>query len=254
VKLAIKRKRPGKFDTEKGEIVFIHGTGSNSQMWRHQVPFFLERGYSCTLIDLRGHGDTPEPGEKTSLRVHADDLAETLLQGSTNLPAYFVGHSLGAIIAVFLAQEKPEWFKTIFAASLPGTVSPVVVQAYRMFLNGPMQTVRRSGLHSHLAWRERTLFEMDEFTMREIADEFGSIDLRNMVRTTKCPIHFAAGRFDPVARYSEIMKMHAERKGSDLKVFNWGGHNFMDTRASEFNDWILKLIEIPYVQQSKAAT
>ncbi|PWT99795.1 MAG: hypothetical protein C5B53_04935 [Candidatus Melainabacteria bacterium] len=242
MKLASKSEGPDKADAKKGDIVFIHGTGSNSQMWRNQVPFFVERGYRCILLDLRGHGGTEEPKMKTSLRVHADDVSETLSQKDLDTPAYFVGHSLGAIISVFLANEKPEWFKAIFAASLPGTVSPAVVLSFRMFYNGVLQSVRKSGLHSQLAWRERTLFEMDEFTLKEIADEFGSIDLRDKVRSLKCPVHFATGRFDPVARYPQVKQMHSELAGSTLKVFNWGGHNFMDASAGEFNDWIFSYL------------
>ena len=242
MKLASKSEGPDKAGAKKGDIVFIHGTGSNSQMWRHQVPFFVERGYRCILLDLRGHGETAEPKMKTSLRVHADDVTETLSQSNLDMPAYFVGHSLGAIISVFLANERPEWFKAIFAASMPGTVSPAVVLSFRMFYKGVLKSVRRSGLHSQLAWRERTLFEMDEFTLKEIADEFGSIDLKDTVRSVKCPVHFAAGRFDPVARYSQVRQMHAQLAGSTLKVFNWGGHNFMDASAEEFNHWIINHI------------
>jgi pimeloyl-ACP methyl ester carboxylesterase len=242
VKLSFNREKPRNSDTAKSEIVFIHGTGSNSQMWQNQVPFFVEQGYPCTLLDLRGHGGTPEPREKTSLRVHADDVVETLSHAEVRLPAYFVGHSLGAIISVFLACEKPELFKSIFAVSLPGTVSPAVVQAFRVFLSGPLQSIRKSGLHKHLAWRERTLFEMDKFTLSEIADEFGSMDLRSSVADLKCPVHFAVGRFDPVASCAEVQKMQAGLKGSSLEIFEWAGHNFMDASAKEFNNWLFKHI------------
>jgi hypothetical protein len=39
--------------------------------------------------------------------------------------------------------------------------------------------------------------------------------------------------------------MHADLKNSTLKVFNLGGHNFMDASADEFNEWILKYIVDP---------
>lgn len=246
--LAFQRKQAA---PTKSEIVFIHGTGSNSQMWSRQLPFFLERGYGCTLLDLRGHGQSPDPKEKTSLRIHAEDVLETLSNAQVKSPAYFVGHSLGAMIMVHLASEKPELFKTIFAASLPGKVSPAVVLAFRCFISGPLQAVRKSGFHRHLAWRERTLFEMDRFTLNEIADEFGTMDLSNTVSTLKCPVHFAAGRFDPVAQYAQIVRMHHGLDQSSLRVFEWGGHNFMDTRAPEFNNWILKHIESSHVHQSR---
>jgi pimeloyl-ACP methyl ester carboxylesterase len=244
VQLSFRKELPPQASerVKKRDIVFIHGTGSNSDMWKAQVPFFVERGHRLTLIDLRGHGNTPEPMEETSLRVHLDDVADTLSAAQVNLPAYFVGHSLGAIIPVFLARERPEWIETIFAASLPGKVLPPVVLSFRLFLNGPMQTMRKSGLHRRLAWRERTLFEMDRFTLSEIAEQFGKVDVLEAIGNVKCAIHFAAGRFDPVAPFWQVMAMQKRLKKSSLQVFEWGGHNFMDARPTEFNNWIDSLI------------
>jgi pimeloyl-ACP methyl ester carboxylesterase len=83
---------------------------------------------------------------------------------------------------------------------------------------------------------------MNEFTLNEIADQFGSMDLRDTVRSVKVPVHIAAGRFDPVARFPEVQRMHLELPGSTLKVFNLGGHNFMDASAAEFNNWIFSYL------------
>src|SRR5581483_5488532 len=104
---------------QKLDIVFIHGTGSNAKMWQSQVQFFTALGYACTLIDLRGHGQSDEPNERTDLNIHRQDLLETLQASDVRLPAYFIGHSLGAIVALDLAEKNPELVKAVFAACIP---------------------------------------------------------------------------------------------------------------------------------------
>jgi pimeloyl-ACP methyl ester carboxylesterase len=245
VKLSYVRElaKGGSRPSGKGEIIFIHGTGSNLAMWNQQVPFFLERGYNSTLVDLRGHGKTPEPGEDTSMRVHLNDVIETLEAAQTAFPAYFVGHSLGAMIAMSIAGERAELVDCVFAASLPGKILPAVVHSFNFLMKGPIQTLQASGIGRHFAWRERTLLEMREFTLKEIANQFGKMDLKSDYAQVKCPVHLAAGRFDPIAVYWEVRDIHSQMSNSTLTVFEWAGHNFMDADADKFNDWILAHME-----------
>lgn len=244
MKLSIRQEFPDEQSnsTGKKDIIFIHGTGSNSGMWKAQAPFFVKRGHRVTLIDLRGHGETPEPMEETSLDVHLNDLTHTLGEANVKFPAHFVGHSLGAIVAVYLARQKPEWIESILAASLPGKVFPPIVYAFQGFLNGPMQAIAASKMHKHLAWRERTLFEMKPFTLKEIARQFAKLDTRIAIPELRCSVHFATGRFDPIALFWQTMAMKRGLDNSSLKVFEWAGHNFMDARPDEFNDWILACV------------
>src|ERR1700722_16887377 len=89
-------------DRDKDPIVFLHGTGSNSIMWKNQISWFNKLGHPCVLIDLRGHGSSHEPYEKADLQTHLSDVEQTLQMNKISFPAYFVGHSLGSIIAVRL--------------------------------------------------------------------------------------------------------------------------------------------------------
>ncbi len=238
MKLAIKMVANSGQSPEKADFVFIHGTGSNSHMWDKQVNYLTALGHRCFLIDLRGHGETPEAFEKTDLLVHEQDVIETLSTSAVRFPAYFVGHSLGAILSITIARQKPEWVKVIFAASLPGKVLAPLPVLLKMFVRGPKQFLTRLGIHRNLAWRERTLFEMDPHTLDQIAINFGEIDLMSKPFGVRCPIHFAAGRFDPVALYWDVLAMHKKVPGSTLITFPWGGHNFMDADSDKFNKWI----------------
>jgi len=242
MKLAIKMLANSGQSLEKTDFVFIHGTGSNSHMWDKTAEYFAKLGHRCLLVDLRGHGETPERFEKTDLPVHEQDVIETLSASSVRFPAYFVGHSLGAILSITIAHQKPEWFKAIFAASLPGRVLKPLPILLKMFVRGPKQFLCKLGVHRTFAWRERTLFEMHPHTLDQIALNFGEIDLLSKPLSVSCPIHFAAGRFDPVALYWHVLDMHKKAPGSTLITFPWGGHNFMDADSDKFNKWIASYI------------
>ena len=82
----------------KSDIVFLHGTGSNARMWKNQVAFFTRLGHKCTLIYLRGHGQSHEPYEKTDLEVQRKDVLETLQNSKAYISclfcrAFFRGYS-----------------------------------------------------------------------------------------------------------------------------------------------------------------
>lgn len=232
--------------TGKVDIVLIHGTGSSYEMWSKQEDMLTKHGYRCFLLNLRGHGDTHEPGEPTNLAVHVADVLETLEHAGIQFPAVFLGHSLGSIISLHIAQTRPELTHTLLLAALPGKVYAPVAAAFKMFLNGPFEAIRARKFHEKMAWRERTLFNTPIHSLSQIVENFHNMDLLAEAVALECPVHMSAGRFDPVAPIDQIVKMHKSMPGSSLKIFDLAGHNFMDYNTHSFNDWILeKLGEQP---------
>lgn len=83
-------------------VVLLHGVGLDRTMWARCLPALAAR-HRVTLVDLRGHGESPRAAAGVSLEELAADVA-ALLEGPTHL----VGFSLGALIAQQLALVKPE--------------------------------------------------------------------------------------------------------------------------------------------------
>lgn len=220
------------------DVVLIHGTGSNGDMWQKQVEYLVDRGHRCIVPDLRGHGRTEEPGQRTDLEVHLEDITETLRLIDIAYPAVFVGHSLGAIISLTLAERQPDYFQRIFAAAVPGRVLKPMEHAFRWFLNGPYHSLRDSDFHARLPWRERTLLSTSHHTLEQIVDNFADLSLVDRPLNVSCPVHFAVGRFDPVAPYFYVKKLHESLPQSTLKVYEWSGHNFMDLKHKSFYSWL----------------
>lgn len=61
-------------DNEKPSVIFLHGSGANSQMWSGHI-IALQDTFNCIAPDLPGHGS--RRGDKwTSLEDVADSVAD----------------------------------------------------------------------------------------------------------------------------------------------------------------------------------
>lgn len=222
----------------KSDVVLIHGTGSSGQMWQTQVDYLNHLGHNCYNIDLRGHGSSGEPGDPADLIVHAADVAETLGEIGLNGPAVFVGHSLGAIISVSLAESQSDMVKAVFAAGLPGRVLKPMSLAFRMFMGTGYDAIKKSGMHEKWAFRPRTLINTERHALEQILQNFESVDLLTSPPKLSCPLHLAAGRFDPIAPCHYAIRLHKAMPDSTLTIFEMAGHNFMDMYPEKFNQWL----------------
>lgn len=227
-------------DSQPRDIVLLHGTGARAEMWSRQIDALTSAGYRCIVPDLRGHGDTEEPRTAATLAAHLEDVLETLATVEMRFPAPFVGHSLGAMISMTLAEQQSSLVSQVFAVSLPGRVPKVTRSAFKFFLNGPYHSIKNSPIHSRLGWRERVLLDTDHFTLNEVVRNFETVNFAaSLPQVTHCPVHFAVGRLDPIAVWTQVEAMHKMLPNSTFHVFEFAAHNCMDTHPVQFNKWLL---------------
>ena len=227
----------------KGTAVLIHGTGARAEMWNPQIKLLCDAGWYCLLPDLRGHGETIEPGESADISVHLQDILDTLCDYDVEYPATFIGHSLGAIISLELAAQKPEMVKKILAVSMPGKVPELTVSAFRALLGWPYHALKDSVIHRNLGWRERVLIDTNHYSLNQVVENFAGLNYVDNVPRVKCPVHFAVGRLDPVAPWHHVETMHKALPGSTLQVIEWAAHNCMDSQPDAFNRWFMDCME-----------
>ena len=223
----------------KGTVVLIHGTGARAEMWNPQIKLLVDRGWHCLVPDLRGHGESVEPEESANISVHLQDILDTLDEHHIEFPVTFVGHSLGAIISMELAAQRPELFKQVLAVSMPGRVPQLTVSAFHAFLSWPYGALKGTAFHKSLAFRERVLLDTNHYSLSQIAENFGSLNYVEELPKVSCPVHFAVGRWDPVAPWYHVKSMHLALTGSTLEVIELAGHNCMDSQPAAFNKWFL---------------
>ena len=92
-------------------LVLLHGVGLDRRMWERCLPALTAR-HRVTLVDLRGHGESPAAEAGVTLAGLAGDVA-ALLDG----PAHIVGFSLGALVAQQLALAEAELTATLTLVS-----------------------------------------------------------------------------------------------------------------------------------------
>lgn len=225
------------------DAILLHGTGARAEMWSPQVEILSANGWRCIVPDLRGHGQSHEPGERTNLSLHIEDLLETLEDYAIEWPAVFVGHSLGSIISMELAASRPELVSKVLAVSLPGRVPRITVEAFKVFLNYH-HTIKDTPIHRNLGWRERVLIDTNHHSLNQVLENFQNLDYISDMPRPSCPVHFAVGRLDPVAPWKHVETMHRNLPGSSFKLIEWAGHNCMDSQPAAFNHWFREKMEV----------
>jgi len=92
-------------------ILFIHGLGSSARDWEYQVEYFSSR-YQVVVFDLRGHGRSDKPSGPYSMPLFAKDTSQ-LMETLDIAPAHVVGLSLGGMVALQLAVDRPELIRKL---------------------------------------------------------------------------------------------------------------------------------------------
>lgn len=102
-------------------VVLVHGLGGCAANWVDVAPLLAARR-RVLVPELPGHGlSTPLPAVP-NLAVFADRVA-ALAEREQMLPAAFVGHSLGGVVALRLALRRPEAVSALVLAAGAGISS-----------------------------------------------------------------------------------------------------------------------------------
>jgi pimeloyl-ACP methyl ester carboxylesterase len=206
-------------------VIFVHGSLSDGSYWHDQLTPFAEAGFRAIAYSRRyNFPNTNKARPGYSAIVDADDLAaliEKLHLGKVNV----VGHSYGALTALFLAVRHPELVRTLVLCEppavsllghLPGDLSGVgkaILADIQVRMVKPMQVAfqkgdREAGLRAFMgfvmrdpqAWdnmpdaaRQDTLKNVREWdVMMTTGELFPNLDPR-AVRNIHAPVLLLSG-------------------------------------------------------------
>lgn len=158
-------------------IVFIHGIGSSHRMWRKTIaelraqPAFAH--YSFISVDLLGFGKSPKPTWATyNASFQATSLYRTLRLATKNQRTVFVGHSLGALVAIEYAKRHGDHVDRLYLCS-PPFYRP---SSGRLPTRNSMLQKAYEEIAKHPARTERVLIALRKYTL---VNEGYSIDETN---------------------------------------------------------------------------
>lgn len=92
-------------------VVFLHGIASSGENWRHMYQHFEGQQVHIVVLDLLGFGDSPKP-EGSWVTYDVSDQARAVLYTLAKLrvrgPVLLVGHSMGCLVSIGVAQQQPD--------------------------------------------------------------------------------------------------------------------------------------------------
>ncbi len=95
-------------------IIFIHGSGESSYIWKEQVEQ-LDTDYSVISIDLPSHGKSGD-FKKLSLELYVD-VVKNLIEFLSLREIILLGHSLGGAIIQSYYLKHPDNIKGLILCS-----------------------------------------------------------------------------------------------------------------------------------------
>ena len=108
-------------------IIFLHASGSSSQMWWHNVAA-LEQDFHCILVDLPGHGASRDI-EWTNF----DDVVEmivAIINSKAHGKPHLVGLSLGGSLILKLLEKHSSLIDRVIVDG----ASPQSIKGYRKII------------------------------------------------------------------------------------------------------------------------
>jgi pimeloyl-ACP methyl ester carboxylesterase len=120
-------------DAPGDSALLLHGLGVDGSVWQALARRLLPR-LAVIAPDLRGHGQSDAPPDGYQLVDYAADLIELLTSARPNgIPV--VGHSLGALVAVAVADLRPDLVRWLVLLDPPLDAerrNPDVPAVYRL--------------------------------------------------------------------------------------------------------------------------
>ncbi|GAB5448891.1 alpha/beta fold hydrolase [Gymnodinialimonas sp.] len=212
-------------------VVLLHGVGLRAEAWGAQIDD-LSRDFAVIAPDMAGGA---------ALADYVDPLAEALEQ-----PAWVVGHSMGALMALDLAIRFPAKVRGVVALNAIYRRSPEAaqaVQARAASLDGktvpdPEPTLRR--WFPDKASPERTACEewlraADPRTYRDAYTVFAHEDGPEALPTLSCQALFMTGAAEPNSTPAMSHAMTAAAPQGRAVIIEGAAHMMPMTHATAVN-------------------
>jgi pimeloyl-ACP methyl ester carboxylesterase len=266
-------------------VVFVHGFTLDRRTWHFQfrdLPRLVERRVRLVRYDQRGHGRSGRSTRQSStIDQLGRDLDAVLRELAPDGPLVLVGHSMGAMTIMALAEHRPELFadRVVGVALLCTSAGDLASMALaRPFLSrrsmlatfGAMAASRRPGM---VEWGRRATASASRPVIRKLSFGVGPVDqamvdlvdrmmaatsvevMTNFLRTLgehdryralaalrHCHVLVMGGDADRVTPYSHTEAMAAQLPDAELVRIPGAGHLAMLERPEFVNEHLAALL------------
>ncbi len=235
-------------------ILFIHGFGGFSGLWKWQVEYFSSFARVIT-VDLPGHGRTP--WTMVGLDEMADQMCVILDEQGVS-QAHVVASSFGGLVALKFWERSSQRMKSLcLVGSLPrftmtedfpagldvkgirrlsrqfdGDVGKVLDMFVRSFSTNEE---RMSAQYARVKELRKAAPLPTREALKAFLDILETADLRPILRRVDVPLYVVCGEGDYICPPSAIETLRREVPHARVDIFKGAGHGLFLTRPEEFN-------------------
>lgn len=220
----------------KGQtVVLLHGLASTHRVWGYVLPH-ISKDCRVVALDLLGFGTSPKPKNCAyTAQDHARAVIATLNGLGIYRNAIFVGHSMGSLIAVEVAKQKPKLVKQLVLCGMP----VYQFDAARRLL--PNQDSMYLRMYRRMAENETTAWNAVRLSQRllRVSPEIFGVERKELfaaqrslantiihqttytdIQKLQVPIHLVGGRLDAFVIGRHLRTLGRLMKGSTLQFLN----------------------------------
>ena len=264
-------------------VIFAHGYALELDCWHFQREHFRSAGVRTVFYDQRSHGRSGRsPMGNATIEQLGRDLLSVIEAVAPEGPIVLVGHSMGGMTLVALAEQEPELFgDRIVGAALISTTAGGLEPSRILFPMVPawgsagpvgraistlarthkiVDGFRRAGKDvalvataqlafgddvpgSYVEFVDRMLSSTPFEVVAEFFPGFSSLDKFDAVEVlAKVPTAVICGTDDKLTSIGHSRKLHARIDGSSLLECHGAGHMVILERHSEVNGELDRLL------------
>ena len=207
-------------------LIFVHGMGTNADVWIPIINYFNERNFSCKAINLR---------EGLNLRkVHFKDYVNKVKAIATE-EDIVIGHSMGGLIVQKVAEETDIKCGIAICSAAPkglGYQRGIILSSAKF---APKVIMGRPFKQDYGYVRKYALVGLEEEKAKSAYNEIGNdsaivvfeLGMKRIAvdeNKVRCPLLFITTRQDGICT-PELVKRLAEKYNAEYKIYD-GCHKF----------------------------
>lgn len=202
----------------------VHGASMSGDAWRDFIPFLLQHDLTLTVVDQRGHGDSPR-ADRYFIEDFVQDLVDTLPKGLDLL----IGQSLGGLTCAWASAElEPKRYIGIDPglalsrsyAALAGVLGSVQTRlpdpVLRLLGMPPKGSAPDTLQRIHAMWAK-----WDTSMLPELRATMGNPPFPAAPPSVSSTIVLAEKSFATRATFADALR----QSGWDVRVIRGGGHD-----------------------------
>ena len=203
------------------DVVLLHGWGQNIEMM-NPIGEKLEKFCNVTIIDLPGHGGSPEPEKALTIYEYADIVKELVDKLKIKKPI-IIGHSFGGRIGIIYASKYDVQKLILLGAPCIRHEQKVSTKVKILKSLKKVKVLNKfeGFAKKHIGSRD---YRAASPVMREILVNTVNEDLTESAKNVKVPTLLIWGDNDTEAPLEEAQELEKIMRDAGLIVYEGGTH------------------------------